>query len=410
MKKIWIINQYANTVDMPGHTRQNDLAVFFTKKGVKVKVFASDFNLSLRKYLKNKKKFFFKSEIEEQINWIWLSVVKYKKNNFKRYINIISFGSNLFIHLILRLIFQRNEKPDVLLYSSPQLLAAFFGLIIAKIFRIIFVFEVRDLWPRVLVETGHLDSKSFVFQILSIMERLLYKHSDCVVVLSKGCIKYIKSHGAKNVFFFPNGPDLNQFKFVPLPIETKGFSKDRPFKIIYAGSHGKVNGLENIIKASYLLEELFINFCFIGDGPEKDKIKKLAFGLDNVFFDEPIPKKDMPAYLSTADAIIVPLVKLNLFKYSVSPNKLFDAYAIGRPVITTIPGIINEEVEKYKLGVTAPPDDPIILANVIRKLYYKSRFERETISRSARKIAEKFYSREEIAKNYLITLNKISIG
>ena len=401
MKKIWIINQYANTVDMPGHTRQNDLAVFFTKKGVKVKVFASDFNLSLRKYLKNKKKFFFKSEIEEQINWIWLSAVKYKKNNFKRYINIISFGSNLFVHLILRLIFQRNEKPDVLLYSSPQLLAAFLGLIIAKIFKIIFVFEVRDLWPRVLVETGHLDSKSFVFQILSIMERLLYKHSDCVVVLSKGCINYIKSNGAKNVFFF---------KFAPLPIETKGFSKDRPFKIIYAGSHGKVNGLENIIKASYLLKELFINFYFIGDGPEKDKIKKLAFGLDNVFFDEPIPKKDMPAYLSNADAIIIPLVKLNLFKYSVSPNKLFDAYAIGRPVITTIPGMINKEVEKYKLGVTATPDDPIILANAIRKLYCKSRFERETIGRSARKIAEKFYSREEIAKNYFITLNNISIG
>ena len=191
---------------------------------------------------------------------------------------------------------------------------------------------------------------------------------------------------------------------------TKGFSKDRPFKIIYAGSHGKVNGLENIIKASYLLKELFINFYFIGDGPEKDKIKKLAFGLDNVFFDEPIPKKDMPAYLSNADAIIIPLVKLNLFKYSVSPNKLFDAYAIGRPVITTIPGMINKEVEKYKLGVTATPDDPIILANAIRKLYCKSRFERETIGRSARKIAEKFYSREEIAKNYFITLNNISIG
>ena len=28
MKEIWIINQFANTADMPGHTRQNDLAVF----------------------------------------------------------------------------------------------------------------------------------------------------------------------------------------------------------------------------------------------------------------------------------------------------------------------------------------------------------------------------------------------
>ena len=30
MKNLWIVNQYANTINMPGHTRQRDLAVFFT--------------------------------------------------------------------------------------------------------------------------------------------------------------------------------------------------------------------------------------------------------------------------------------------------------------------------------------------------------------------------------------------
>ena len=37
------------------------------------------------------------------------------------------------------------------------------------------------------------------------------------------------------------------------------------------------------------------------------------------------------------------------------------------------------------------------------------RFEREKISISARQIAEKFYSREEISKNYLGTLKNLSL-
>ena len=33
MKNLWIVNQYANTINMPGHTRQRDLGVFFIKRG-----------------------------------------------------------------------------------------------------------------------------------------------------------------------------------------------------------------------------------------------------------------------------------------------------------------------------------------------------------------------------------------
>ena len=35
MKQIWIINQFANTIEMPGHTRQYDLASYFLKIDIK---------------------------------------------------------------------------------------------------------------------------------------------------------------------------------------------------------------------------------------------------------------------------------------------------------------------------------------------------------------------------------------
>ena len=53
-KQIWIINQFANTIEMPGHTRQYGLAKYLTKNRYKTTVFF-DFNLSLRNSLKKRK-------------------------------------------------------------------------------------------------------------------------------------------------------------------------------------------------------------------------------------------------------------------------------------------------------------------------------------------------------------------
>ena len=401
MKNLWIVNQYANTINMPGHTRQRDLAVFFTKRGYKVKIFASDFNLSKRKYYKKNKKFFFKSEIEEKINWIWLSCIKYKENNWLRYLNIFSFLINLLLNIFFRLLIRSENKPDVIIYSSPQLPAAIICLIISKFLKIPFIFEVRDLWPKVLIDIGHIREKSIIYRLLSYIESIIYKHSSCVVVLSKGCINHVTKLGARKVFFFPNGPDLKDFKYFPLPKEDKEFSVKRPFKIVYSGAHGRVNDLETIIKAAYLLEEYPIKFYLIGDGPEKTKIMRLALNSKNVFFDSSIPKKKMPKYLANFDAIIITLLGLELFKYGVSPNKLYDAYAIGRPVITNVIGNINDEVEKYNLGFTSTPGNPNDLAEAIKKLLKSTKSEREIMGRNARALAEKVYSREIINKKIL---------
>ena len=47
--KIWIINQFANTPNMPGGTRHFEIANYFSKLEWNTEVFSSDFNLSSRK-------------------------------------------------------------------------------------------------------------------------------------------------------------------------------------------------------------------------------------------------------------------------------------------------------------------------------------------------------------------------
>ncbi|WP_196218562.1 glycosyltransferase family 4 protein [Prochlorococcus marinus] len=399
-----MINQFANTPDLPGHTRNYEVAKYLVKNGWRVDLFASDFNLSQRKYCKLKKFELFKINKIDGIKWHWLRVSSYSINNWKRYLNILSFSIHIFLFLILKSILslKREQLPNIILASSPQLPAAYFCLIVSKILHIPLVLEIRDLWPQILIDLGDKSKENILYRILYWMELLLYKESKIIVILSKGSKEHVVKKGGKLIKWLPNGPDLSKFKFSSLPNEELTFSFNRPFRLVYAGAHSQVNGLMYVLNAAKLLINHPIEITLIGDGPEKNNLveqsKKLA--LNNVKFLKPHSKDNIPKILSTFDAILLSLIDSDLFRYGISPNKLYDAYALGRPVITTVPGMINDEVESNKLGTTSRACDSSSLSLAIKRLMNTSRRDREMMGIRARSIAEKTYSRNRINKEY----------
>ena len=76
----------------------------------------------------------------------------------------------------------------------------------------------------------------------------------------------------------------------------------------------------------------------------------------------------MPKIYELADVILISLADIPMFEYGVSPNKLYDAYASGKPVIATIPGYINKEINDNNLGYGIAPNNPDLLANKMIKL------------------------------------------
>ena len=83
-----------------------------------------------------------------------------------------------------------------------------------------------------------------------------------------------------------------------------------------------------------------------------------------------------------------------------SPNKLYDAYALGRPVISTVPGMINDEVESNRIGKTSRACNSSSLALAIKELMNTTRREREMMGLRARSLAEKTYSRNKVNEDY----------
>ena len=393
-KKPWsirIINQFANTPDLPGHTRQFELAEGLTKKGWRVIVYSSDFSLSKRRFMRLKKYELAKSEKTIGITWKWLRVTPYKNNNLFRYINILSFAIHISVKLIIDLTIEKFQgKNSVVICSSPQLPAAFICRLITMIFKSPFVFEVRDLWPQILVDQGGMSENSIIVRSLKFMELFLYRSSHHIIVLSEGVINYVKNRGALSVSHIPNGPDINKFTYSPISPNRSSF------RVLYAGAHGAANNLKNVVECAKILQQRSLNsiqFIMVGDGPEKHSLIHQASGLKNISFLDAVSKDKVASLFASSDAILISLADVPLFKYGVSPNKLYDAYASGRPVISTVPGIINQEIESYQLGVTCSANNPNSLADAVELLMRKSDKERISMGLRARDLACSKYSR-----------------
>ena len=402
MPRLWLINQFANTPDLPGHTRQFEVAAGLVASGWQVEVFASDFNLTQRQYRRLRFPQLRCIERPAGIRWTWLWVSPYPHQQLEasaQHAQLLppsptpSWPSSCFWS-------PYGPIPDVILASSPQLPAAFTCLLIARLTGINFVLEVRDLWPQVLIDQGGKSPTHPMVRLLAWMERQLYRHALMVVVLAKGAEPFVRNRGARQTAWLPNGPDLDLFSSRPLPPDRDVFT------VLYAGAHGDANALENVISAARLLElrRKPVRFRFVGDGPEKRVLMRLAIDLESVSFEAPIPKVRIPDLMEEADAILLSLKDVPLFRYGVSPNKLYDAYALGRPVITTVAGDINGEVEDHSLGVTAPPGDPQALAAAIQRLMSTPRNQRQAMAERAIHLANTIYSRQRINSKYNILL------
>ncbi len=302
-------------------------------------------------------------------------------------------------------------RPDLVIGSSPQLPAAWLAMRIARLRGAQFIFEVRDLWPQVLIDLGGKSQSSRIVQFLQKLESSLYRLSDHVIVLAKGSTEYVRQRGARMISHLPNGPDLNSTTPNLAPYHAKiKFSVDaNRFCLMYTGAHGEANALDGLIAAGRILEGQFPNrfqILLVGDGPEKKTLQSLAHEVHCVEFRNPVAKRDIPDLLAAADGLILTLRDVPLFKYGVSPNKLYDYYAAMRPVIVSVGGAVNEEVELHRVGMTAHPESPRQLANAIIQLSELPSSEREAMGERALQLAQNVYSRQALFQ----TLTKIIEG
>ncbi len=406
---ILLINHYAGSPKYGMEYRPYYLAKEWTKDGHKVTIIASSFShLRSRNPEVN-------SEIQEElidgIRYIWVKTPKYEGNGIKRVINIFSFVWKLITRSKK---FSRDIKPDTVIASSTYPLDIYPAYLIARFSKAKLIFEVHDLWPLTPIELGRMHRWHPFIVILQMTEDFAYKKCDKVVSILPKALDYMVSRGLdpKKFVHIPNGIDIEEWQSfnASLPKEHKEIieklKKEGKFLVGYAGSFGVANALDYFVESAKYLKNLPVALILVGQGPEKEKLQRYVEenNLDNVIFLPSIPKNSIPNLLSKMDILYIGWRRSPLYRFGISPNKLFDYMMAGKPIIHAVEAG-NDLVAESDCGISIPPEDPVAIAEAIKKLMAMSPLEREEMGRRGREYVINNHDYKILAKRFLEAMN-----
>jgi glycosyltransferase involved in cell wall biosynthesis len=384
--KILYLHQYFKFPFEVGATRSYDLAKGFIKHGHQVEVITATTNI----IYKTRERWF---KLEKEGLIVYYIYLKYENHlsYFQRTIVFIKF-------LLFSTIKLFSLKGDVVLASSTPLTIGIPALIKKWFHKTIFIFEVRDVWPEAVIAIGAIKNK-LLQKFFFYLEFIIYKNAASIVTLSVDMKQSIISRypelNIKPIKVIENISEINRFqnnlnKEYSILKEIIGF-KPR-FTILYAGTFGRVNGINYVIKFA---EEIIkidptIVFLLVGDGFEKKSIvqnaqNKLVLN-KNIFILDSISKDELPQLYyecSMGSSFVVPIKEL----WANSANKFFDTLAAGRPIIINYKGWQKNVIETNNIGYVLPE---IITEDSLKNFILYTR--NELLHIEQRKYAFKFAS------------------
>lgn len=345
----------------------------------------------------------FIDDIEVIRTWIFAAP---NRGFVKRVLNYLSFP-------ISAVVLGTHKSGDchVIIATSPQFFVAAAGYIISILKRRKFVFEVRDLWPDSIQAVGAM-SNGIILGALRSIEEFLYRRANKIIAVAYSTRDILSKRGVpiSKIHIVPNGADINLFRPGPKQnyIRQKYNIGDKDFLVSYIGTHGMAHGLKKVLDAALQLKDNDkVKFLFVGEGAEKEKLKKIAidYGLNNVKFIDQQSKDVIPYFYQASDACLVPLINQPLFS-AVIPSKVFEIMSCARPIILSVKGEACSMIQRANAGITIEPENHQQLVNALLKLY-RDKDLADTLGNNGRNFIQKYFSREKMAKDYIEILTSI---
>lgn len=182
------------------------------------------------------------------------------------------------------------------------------------------------------------------------------------------------------------------------PLFTPGPARapNVPLEVLFYGSFIPLQGAETIVEAARLYDGPPVQWTLLGDGPLRAQCRQQAAGLPSVTFENWVPYAELPARIGRAD-ILLGVFGDTHKALRVIPNKVFQALACGKPLVTgAAPAYPTELVSDSDCGIRwAPMGDARALARAVADLAAQPQRLVE-IGVQARTCYEKFFSPEKI--------------
>jgi glycosyltransferase involved in cell wall biosynthesis len=398
-KTIWFINDYAGSSHHGMEFRNYYFAKEFLKQGHEVYIITASYMHLFKKLPEVTGNY--TSEKIDGINYIWVKVPNYGESTDKRRVlKWFIFTAKLFF-----LPLKQMKKPDVVVASPMAPFLAIPAYRLAKKFKAKFFYEVKDIWPLSIIELGNISPTNPLIKLMAWCERFGVTKADTIVSSLQNYDEHLKNDLGidKSFTWINNGISMDEMANIePLSKDIENQIPTDKFIVGYTGTIGIANALDYFLEAAKLLQEnKDILFVIVGDGKEKDNLNKKYGGLDNVLFIDSIKKQQVQSILNKFDACFIGLKKENLFKYGVSPNKLFDYMYSAKPIVYAIDSGKSNIVDLANCGITVESENSQSIAQGILSLYNCLEDEREKLGKNAKEYVLEHFTYEKLANKFI---------
>lgn len=353
-KSFLIINHYAGAPKYGPAYRHYDISKELIKQGHKVCIVASS-NSHLRNSPNCKK------ENIDGIDFIWVKCLKYSGYGFKRFINMILFSFNLFFY-------QKHFpfRPDFVIVSSPSPFPIINGIYLKFRYKAKFIYEIRDVWPKSIIELKEISKNNIVMIFLNILDYLGLKYSDFILSPLNNIELYLKEKKIQNKesILLPNGiSNIRPHKIIS---RTKN---EKKFIVGYGGNLSDNNSIMNLIDSAIILKDNNkIIFKIIGFGESENEIKDIIKHqkLKNIELYGRLSKDELFDELSVCDTVYKGNPTKDIYKYGISSIKLVEYMILKKPILDASNG--DKLVFNSKSGISVKNENPEELAKSILKM------------------------------------------
>jgi glycosyltransferase involved in cell wall biosynthesis len=339
----------------------------------------------------------------------------YAGNGPGRLLNVLAFSRAMGRELKAAL--AGEAAPEIIVVSSPHPWA-WSRLRGQGRGRIKMVYEERDIWPEALTDIVGLPAWHPLAAWLKVMVGRIYRQADALISLISGSEDFLRRRGLRPGRFIhiPNGADPDFFttpstaappaEHLAALASAKAAGKTI---VIYAGSMGPPNGLESLLQLAAIPGPKPYHIFLMGDGISRAGLQAEAeaAGLDYLTFLPQTRREQSWAVIKAADAAYHSFKDAPIYRYGISPNKIFDYFMLGKPVVSATWSDKNP-VTVSGGGLEVPPGEPYALDRAFRALAAKSETELRAIGGQGRDYVLKHHNWNDLGSKYARVLERVA--
>jgi glycosyltransferase involved in cell wall biosynthesis len=316
----------------------------------------------------------------------------------------------------LFLLYQKAKKikPDIVICVEP--LTLFIGFALRRRFKTKVVFDVHEFFADAFAEKTKPPFSWYLKGMYLLFERWLQHRTDATIGVGDEILdQLVKGKKRSEAVTIPNYPVKNVWDYTcDMPRDLSHLC-EMEFDLVYAGGLTRDRGVFKMLKAAYLLKQEFPHLRvlvvgkFFDPALEKEFLDRInALNLTAiVYYQKWLPAEKIGLLLKRSKVGLWLFNPQNTRMRKAVPLKVLEYFAAGLPVVSINTPLMNDLIEKNKVGFCCEYHSEAICKTVGTLLRLNAE-DYDKMSKHAEELIEKKYNWEAVEPKLLDLMRRLA--